>query len=130
MTWRTKSKLAILTIPIAAFALYSIWWDTAVAAELEAETLMPVKITGYCVTGTTAGGVETRSGICAYRPKDIGKTAIVYNSEREVIGIYEIMDTGSENIREGRTLDIWCETEEECYQLTQNGFIQIVDAEG
>jgi hypothetical protein len=27
-------------------------------------------------------------------------------------------------------LDVWCETKEECYQLTQDGFVQIVDAEG
>lgn len=122
-------KKKLLMAAIIAFCFYTTWWDQVKAAEIEAE-LHPAWITGYCLKGTTADGSETRRGVCAYRPCDIGKTAIVYTDDRELIGVYEIVDTGGRDIRKGYILDIWCETEEECYQLTQKGLIQIVDAEG
>ena len=127
---REKLKGAAAIAGVLFFGVYSTWFDYVKAAEIEAEVPMPVAITGYCIHGVTADGTATRKGICAYRPCDIGKTAIVYDEKKRLIGIFEIRDTGSKNIREGRTLDIWCETEEECYELTQHGFIQIVDAEG
>lgn len=99
-------------------------------AHAEEQELLPVHITGYCLQGITKSGKTTRKGICAYRPEDIGKTAIAYDKDMNLIGIYEIEDTGSKNVKAGYVLDVWCETKEECYQLTQDGFVQIVDAEG
>lgn len=114
---------------LAIFSAYTLWFDTVYAAEVEAE-LHPVWITGYCIQGTTTSGGETRKGICAYRPQDIGKTAIVYTEDRELIGVFEITDTGNQNIRQGYVLDIWCDTVEECKWLTQKALVQIVEADG
>lgn len=126
---RNKVKGAGFFALCLSLGLYTAWWDTAKAAEVEAE-LHPVWVTGYCLQGTMANGEQTREGVCAYRPQDIGKTAIVYTENRELIGIYEITDTGTENIREGWVLDIWKPTKEECAALTQRALVQIVDAEG
>lgn len=108
-------------------SLLAICRERAQAAEQE---LIPVHITGYCLRGLTKSETPARHGICAFRPEDIGKTAVVYDGELRLIGIYEIEDTGGENVRAGYVLDVWCESKEECYQLTQDGFVQILDAEG
>ena len=91
----------------------------------------PVNITGYCLKGITASGAETHEGICAYRREDIGKIARVYDAEMNLIGEYEIADTGKKGgkVRKGETVDIWKATKEECYQTTQQGFIEIVERE-
>ena len=91
--------------------------------------VQPVKITGYCLRGVTASGVEVREGICAYRKEDIGKLANVYNSNMELIGTYEIEDTGKGGVRKGTVVDIWKATKKECFALTQNGFIEVVEKE-
>lgn len=119
-------KKKLLMAAIIAFCFYTTWWDQVKAAEIEAD-MHPVWITGYCLKGTAADGTETRPGICAYRPCDIGKLAIVYTEDRELIGVYEIADTGGRDIRKGYVLDIWCETPEECYQMTQRALVQIVE---
>ena len=90
---------------------------------------VPVKITGYCLRGIMANGEQTRHGICAYRKADIGDVAKVYNSEMQLIGEYEIADTGKGGIRKGTVVDIWMETRAECFALTQNGFIEVVEKE-
>ena len=125
-----KEKIArsLLGISIVLFGVYSTWWDGAYAKEVNAVP-KPVHITGYCIHGKTADGTPTQEGICAYRPQDIGKIAIVYNKDMELIGTYEIHDTGSRSIRKGYTIDIWKETKEECYALTQEGYVSVVDPE-
>lgn len=120
---KMKKTWTFLTL----ISLLAICRAPAQAAE---QKLLPVHITGYCLQGLTKSETPTRQGICAFRPEDIGKTAIVYGSDMTLIGIYEIEDTGGENVKAGYVLDVWCETKEECYQLTQDGFVQIVDAEG
>lgn len=91
--------------------------------------MVPVRITGYCLKGRTASGIETQPGICAYRREDIGKTANVYNADMELIGTFLIADTGRKGgaIRRGEAVDIWKETRAECFALTQNGFIEVVE---
>lgn len=110
-------------------ALYTPWFDAAYAEEIDAQ-LKPVTITGYCANGVTKSGEETRPGICAYRPQDIGKTAVVYSEDMELIGTYEIMDTGKKSIRDGYVLDIWFPTAEECFAITQTGYVQVIAADG
>lgn len=122
----TKNLAAIL---IALFGIFNAA-AAADAAESETAKLIPVHITGYCLQGLTKSEKPTRAGICAFRPEDIGKTAIAYDADMNLIGIYEIEDTGGETVRAGKTLDIWCETEAECYQLTCGGYVLIVEAEG
>ena len=98
--------------------------------DLELQVLEPVIVTGYCLHGRTASGEYTRPGICAYRPEDIGRIAIVYDTDQKIIGIYEILDTGGEEVRTGQVIDIWFDTAEECYRITQPGFVQVVDRVG
>lgn len=69
--------------------------------------------TAYCDHGITASGDYTRDGICAMKKDYIGKCAVVYqrlpdDSVGEIIGIYEIKDTGgAKAIKEGKTVDVW-----------------------
>ena len=100
-----------------------------VARAEEAHELIPVRITGYCLKGRTASGIETQPGICAYKREDIGKTANVYNADMELIGTFLIADTGRKGgaIRRGEAVDIWKATRAECFALTQNGFIEVVE---
>ena len=99
-------------------------------ATAHAET-QPVKITAYCLEGVTASGEHTREGICAYRKEDIGKTARIYNADGELLGEYLIADTGKKGgaIRKGLAVDIWKPSRAECYQTTQEGFIEIIEQE-
>lgn len=113
----------------AALSVHLTCVEPVLAAE-DSE-LKRVKITGYCLQGTTASGIETQDGICAYRPEDIGKTCRVYDADGELIGEYLIADTGKRGggVRAGTTVDIWKPTREECRALTQNGYIEILEPE-
>ena len=112
---------------LAAALIFSAFSSPAQAAGGE---LKPVHITGYCLQGLTKTETPVRPGICAYKPEDLGRTAIVYSSDMTLIGIYEIQDTGSDSINKGYVLDIWCETKEECFEITREGYVQVIDAEG
>ena len=90
---------------------------------------VPVKITGYCLSGTMANGEEVHEGAVAYRKEDIGKTCRIYNVNMELIGEFQICDTGGKRIRQGKTVDIWRPTKKECYQMTQQGYIEILEPE-
>lgn len=89
---------------------------------------VPVKITGYCLSGTMANGEEVHEGAVAYRKEDIGKTCRIYNANMELIGEFQICDTGGKRIRQGKTVDIWRPTKKECYQMTQQGYIEILES--
>lgn len=95
----------------------------------EAHELVPVRITGYCLKGRTASGIETQPGICAFRKEDLGKIARIYNADKQLIGEYLIADTGKKGgaIRRGEVVDIWQETRAACFAITQNGFIEVVE---
>lgn len=107
--------------------------------------LIPGYATAYCDSGITASGEYTREGICAMKKDWIGKAAIVYqrlpdNSVGELIGIYEIKDTGgSQSIKDGKTIDIWKSDLDACQEFMdrvyEDGcqgkvYIQLIDAEG
>ena len=125
-----KAITRLLTVIIIMSAL--LICHPAEAAEQEQvdmASLTPVKITGYCLQGKTANGTPVHEGICAYRKEDIGKFARVYNAAGELIGEYEICDTGRGGVRKGTTVDIWKPTRRECFQLTQNGYIEVFEKE-
>lgn len=88
-----------------------------------------------------ANGEEVRTGACAVNDKNlIGKTLVMYQRKSDgtvgdVIGIYEICDTGC---KEG-VVDVWMPTLEQCQEFMnlvyEDGckgkiFYQIVEAEG
>lgn len=75
--------------------------------------------TAYCLHGTTATETPARLGICASKREWFGKTAHVYRNNNgkvgELIGSYKVEDTGGAPIRHGHVIDIWMETEDECF---------------
>lgn len=97
--------------------------------------------TAYCLDGVTATGKHTREGICATgNPEWIGMTAVIYqrlpdNKVGEIIGIYEIEDTGCKPT----VMDIWEPDLDRCQEFMNRVYedgcegkvwIQIIDAEG
>ena len=114
-------------------------------AETQPELCM-MRATAYADTGKqTKSGIWPYEGVAGAREDLIGKTAIVYqrlpgNKIGELIGIYEIEDTGStEGCINGHVIDIWRPNLDEC-QLFMNRvyedgcqgkvFVQFIDAEG
>ena len=95
-------------------------------------TPLHIEATAYCLTGTMANGDQVRQGVCAMARKYIGMTAIVYTEDYELIGIYEVCDTGAdERIVSGECIDIWNESEDWCKEFgRKNVIVYLVDAKG
>lgn len=76
--------------------------DTVISEEVTVneETLLKndfraLEMTYYTETGNKcANGKMPRFGICSYNKNYIGQTAIVYDTDFEIIGYFEIYDTG------------------------------------
>lgn len=100
-----------------------------VKAEEETTTLQPVRVTGYCKVGKTASGQETTLGGCAYKKELIGRKVNVYDADMNLIGQFVINDTGGKRIREGLTVDIWRSSRRECFELTCNGYLELLPEE-
>lgn len=65
----------------------------------ETNTLYEIEVTAYCETGTTSSGYVIPSDgtgkmVCAFGKEYEGMTACIYYDD-ELVGIYEILDTGS-----------------------------------
>lgn len=62
----------------------------------------------------------------------MGKTAIVYSEDFELIGIYEVEDTGGDDrIKNGQCIDIYIPSHEEAIQFgRQNVIVYLLDAKG
>ena len=103
--------------------------------------LIKMYATAYCLSGITASNKPVRNGICATGHKEwVGKTAILYqrlpdDSIGEIIGIYEIEDTGCKP----SVIDVWRPTLDECQEFMnrvyEDGcrgrvYAQVLDAEG
>lgn len=110
------------------------------AAEIEPQ-MKKMHTTAYCLDGQTASGQYVRKGLCACGDKALfGKTVILYQrlpsgEIGDIIGIYEVLDTGcSKNV-----IDVWFPNLEECQEymnrVYEDGcqgkvYVQIIDAEG
>lgn len=107
--------------------------------------LLSAHATAYCATGVTKSGKYTRDGICAAKQEWLGKTVVVYqrlpdDSVGEIIGIYEILDTGgTPGLKSGKVVDIWCPNLDACQafmdRVYEDGcqgkvYIQLWDAVG
>lgn len=88
----------------------------------------PQKIRCTCYTSTegsvTASGEAVREGILAGKREWIGKTAILYDLNMNIIGIYEFKDTGAgidtdgdgkgDTIKNGKSIDVYRDTLPRC----------------
>ena len=136
--------IGVLTIPS------EVW-----GAELQPE-LKPINVTAYYSENPTGcRGDRMREGIAAGRQEWYGKAIVLYKDEDgklgEVIGVFEILDTGygkdtgkgESRIKKGRhlgtietgeTIDIYRLNYERCKEIMvlTNGkaFYQLIDAEG
>lgn len=95
-----------------------------------------IESTAYCHGEVTAGGHEVREGIAAGRREWIGQTAIVYADDNgsigELIGIYEVLDTGGDvRIQNGECIDIYMPDYAAAKEYGRRDvWVQIVDAKG
>jgi 3D (Asp-Asp-Asp) domain-containing protein len=91
-----------------------------------------IEATAYCDYGYTKSGCMVREGICAMNNEYLGKTAIVYSEEMEFIGIYEVLDTGSDyRLKGGQCIDIYMPDYDECIKFGRKKVIVfLLDAEG
>lgn len=75
-----------------------------------------MRVTCYTATGNhMANGEYPYEGCVAGKKEDIGKIAVIYNADMELIGEFEIKDTGGKLIRSGKRLDVYRDTLERCY---------------
>lgn len=117
--------------------------DSEIAKQLE---LHQMRATAYKSENTlTYTGTVPHVGVAAARKDLIGKTIAMYqrlpgNEVGELIGIYEIQDTGpAEGVANGNVIDIWCPNLDACQdfmnQIYADGchgkvFVQFFNAEG
>lgn len=103
-----------------------------VARAEEAHELIPIKITAYCLQGTMANGEKVHEGAVAYRKEDIGRMCRLYSADMQLIGEFTVCDTGKKGgaVRKGLVVDVWRPTKQECYQMTQCGYIEFFEPEG
>lgn len=94
------------------------------------------------------GGRLIEGVTVAYRPEDIGKTAVIYDTDMRLIGIYEITDTGYGQstgkgkskilpgrsigtIENGTCIDIYFRTKAACRSWGRRKvYVQIIKAVG
>lgn len=136
-------KKKIVSLLIAAAVIFQ---STSIANAKEPE-IIPMSTTAYYEGEITATGTKPRKGICAVNKERLGLTAIVYADDNgklgKILGYYECLDTGFGSdkdgdgigsIEEGKCIDIYFPTLEECeewMQLTDGKcHVQFIYAEG
>ena len=81
--------------------------------------------TCYIDSGTCFTGCQTRRGIAASSEALIGYTAVVWTTDGEFIGYFEILDKigtkwgRSGTLDEPHVIDIWCEDMDEAKRLME-----------
>lgn len=131
--------------------LLTILWVTLIQSRniQAADFTTPQKIRCTCYTSTegsvTASGDTVREGIVAGKREWIGKTAILYDMDMNLIGYFEFKDTGAgidtdgdgkgDSIKNGKSIDVYRDTLEGCKSwIKEHGdYIQlqiIEEAEG
>ena len=96
-----------------------------------------IESTAYSYGEVTKDGSMIREGICAGKEEWLGLTAVVYSVEEgggvgQVLGIYEIKDTGGDHrLQDGTCIDIYMDNEAEAIKYgRQPVYIQLIRADG
>jgi 3D (Asp-Asp-Asp) domain-containing protein len=127
-------------------ASYSPMKDHLVKDPVKVRTTAYTKGDGYTPSNRTATRKPVKYGIVAYMPEYYGWTAILYTVAEnggigELIGYFDVQDTGAEHIRSGASIDVYQETYADCKEymtLTHTGagssksqvYVQLVKADG
>lgn len=142
-----RTKFYIMLVIFGLWVLFLAYCATYAYAEELPDNMIKGFATAYNgPTDHTCTGDEVREGICGGCKEYIGKTIILYhrlpdNSVGEIIGIYECLDTGTgtQGFQEGRVIDVWRPSKEECQEfmnlIYEDGcqgkvWIQVIDAVG
>lgn len=93
---------------------------------------LEIEATAYCHGEITASGKKVRKGIAAMAKEYMGKTAIVYTPDYELIGFYEVEDTGGDyRIKNGKCIDIYIPDYDSAMEFgRQDVIVYLVDAKG
>jgi len=93
---------------------------------------LDIEATAYCYGETTASGKRVREGMAAMAKEYMGKTAIVYTPDFELIGIYEVEDTGGDyRIKNGQCIDSFMKDYESAITFgRQDVIVYLMDAKG
>lgn len=102
------------------------------ADDINAPQLM--RVTCYTGGTITYSGQAPREGICASNYANMGKVAIIYDSNMNYIGIWECLDVGSNCcLQNGTALDLWMPDLGSCYEFVGTYgdylYVQFIDAE-
>ena len=140
MRKRILSVLLVLVMLLLVL-LYSLPVEAAESSDLQ---LMRVTCYTYPPGSITASGCEVREGIVAARKDWMGALVILYDTDMNFIGYFEVLDTGFGidkdgdgvgSIQEGTSLDVFRSSLERCHEWTERYgdycYVQIItDAEG
>lgn len=130
---------------IIAFVL--IIWIASIGAErneplqndghidFEAAGFQKMATTAYCMGHHTADGSPVHEGGCAINAEHLGQIAIVYTTDGNFLGYYEVNDVGgTEGLKAGRVIDIYrCNlTRCESYMKVTQGkvWVKFIDGNG
>lgn len=98
-------------VRLGATVFIVLWGVLSFRSSAEPVYKEPVKmrVTCYLPTGNkTADGTVPYEGICAARREDLGKVAVVYDLEMNLIGFFEVRDTGgAASLKNGTSIDIF-----------------------
>jgi len=144
LSLKRTSIIISLAIGIILGSVFGLFHVLSVSAtQTDAQTVISCEMTYYTATGhECANGKMPRFGICSYSKEFIGQTAIIYTEDMELIGYFEIYDTGygriedngKGTIQNGNCIDIFMESDKAGKEFIQKYGnkvkIIIVDAKG
>lgn len=83
--------------------------------DFEQAGFQKIYVTAYCCGTHTATGVPVHYGCMAVSKEHLGDVAILYTTDGTFVDIFEGNDQGgTDAIREGRVVDVFFPTYEEC----------------
>lgn len=148
----TKKVEYVLVGIVTVIVIYFCTWLASRPVEAKAPTLRQITATAYYDSyghGHGADGRKLVEGLTiAGRIEDLGKTAVLYDEDMRLIGIYEFRDTGygrptgkgksqilrgktKGDIETGETVDIYMSSKAKCKAWGRRKvYIQIIDAKG
>ena len=140
MKKRILSVLLVLVMLLLVL-LYSLPVEAAESSDLK---LMRVTCYTYPPGSITASGCEVREGIVAAKREWMNALVVLYNTDMDFIGYFEVKDTGFGidkdgdgigSIQEGTSIDVFRNSEERCRDWIERPgdycYVQIItDAEG